>query len=166
MFTVIEMEREQERERKTKKQKQRNSHFSVQNPALDSCSEKMLISLQWTLGPYLIWIPAVSLVPCLTTYPLTASPPTAEAFLLSFSPSGMLPLHLVYSSWSWYIHCSIPSGLYTNVIDWETFPDLPLKRNSSSQNQTYTPMPRLYFPPEHHVTYMYILFPCLLYWRW
>lgn len=75
--------------------------------------------------------------------------------------------HQAYSSSSGCPHCSIRSGLCTNIINRETFPDLPYKSNSSSQHQAYSPMPLLcfYVPPEHHMTYMYILFSCLLYSR-
>lgn len=75
----------------TNKQKnQRLSHFSVQNPSVDSCIEKKLRSLQSCIESYLIWVLAVSLTQPLTTLPATASPQTAEASLLSFSPPGLL----------------------------------------------------------------------------
>lgn len=76
--------------KKKKKEKYLNSHFSVQNVSVDSCSEKKLKLLQSSMEPYLICVPAVSLTPPLTTGPLTASPQTAEASLLSFSPPGLL----------------------------------------------------------------------------
>lgn len=75
---------------KKKKEKYLNSHFSVQNVSVDFCSEKNLKLLQSLREPYLIWVPAVSLTPPLSTRPLTASPQTAEASLLSFSPPGLL----------------------------------------------------------------------------
>lgn len=48
-------------------------------PLSDSHLEKKSMSLQWSVEPYLIWVPAVPLTPPPDPIPLTAFPTTAEA---------------------------------------------------------------------------------------
>lgn len=70
--------------------------------------------------------------PCCPSDPTSRScpphclPSNCRGPFLSFSPLGMLPPPPGLLFFQWMSTCSNPSGLYTNVIDWEAFPNLPL----------------------------------------